>query len=183
MITRQGRVLDPLPALRSRFAGAAGISPVVRQRRGQRFALLLLGLLLLPLLGLDLIIGTGWLPVEFSSASELLGLPLIAWGEAPTAWVAIGGTAKGIVAIGGIAVGVIALGGLAVGPLALGGVGIGLISLGGIGLAIVMGVGGLAVGYYSSGGLAIGAFAYAGNGVAFGYFEAQGDQKERLLFL
>src|SRR6266852_4711593 len=39
----------------------------------------------------------------------------------------------------------------------------------------------IAIGYRAFGGLAIGGYGYAGNGVAFGYHEAGGRQKEKLL--
>ena len=42
-------------------------------------------------------------------------------------------------------------------------------------------IGGGAVGYRAFGGLAVGGYAYAGNGVAYGYHEACGRQKEKLV--
>jgi len=73
---------------------------------------------------------------------------------------ASGAAPVAIIAIGGVSLGFIALGGLAIGWRALGGG---------------------AIGYRAFGGLAIGGYAYAGNGVAFGYHEAGGRQKEKLL--
>src|SRR6266581_4833796 len=73
---------------------------------------------------------------------------------------ASGATPVAIIAVGGRPRGFIALAGLAVGWRA---------------------IGGGAVGYRAFGGLAVGGYAYAGNGVAYGYHEACGRQKEKLI--
>src|SRR6266702_4493320 len=97
---------------------------------------------------------------SYESSTRIAGLPLFASGATPVAIIAVGGRPRGVIAVGGIAVGVIALAGLAVGWRA---------------------IGGGAVGYRAFGGLAVGGYAYAGNGVAYGYHEACGRQKEKLI--
>ncbi len=114
------------------------------------------------------------------SMTRVAGLPLFASGAAPVAIVAVGGRPRGVIAIGGIAFGVIAFGGLAVGGLAIGGLSLGLFAVAG-GAIGWRAVGGGALGYHAFGGFAVGGYAYAGNGVAFGYHEASGRQKEKLL--
>lgn len=117
---------------------------------------------------------------EFQSQMRIAGMPLIAVGAHPYGVIAIGGRPTGVIALGGIAVGVIAIGGLAFGGIALGGLSAAIFALGGGALGW-WAFGGGAVGRYAFGGLAFGDYAYAGNGVAFGYHEANGRQKEKLL--
>jgi hypothetical protein len=117
---------------------------------------------------------------EYQSPVRIAGLPVIAMGAHPNGVVAIGGRPTGFIAIGGIAVGVVAIGGLAFGGIALGGLSAAIFALGGGALGW-WAVGGGAVGRYALGGLAFGDYAYAGNGVAYGYHEASGRQKEKLL--
>ncbi len=116
----------------------------------------------------------------YESSARIAGLPLFAFGTAPVAIVAIGGRPRGVIALGGIALGVIAIGGVAVGGLAIGGVSLGFFALAGLAMGW-QAAGGGAVGYRAFGGLAVGGYAYAGNGVAYGYHEASGRQKEKLL--
>ncbi len=116
---------------------------------------------------------------NYESDTHIVGLPLVARGEAPRGIIAIGGRPIGVVAIGGLAVGIVAVGGLGVGVFCLSGLVVGLLALGGAAVGW-WALGGGAVGYYTFGGVAIGAYAYAGHGVALGYYEASGGQKERL---
>jgi hypothetical protein len=117
---------------------------------------------------------------EYQSSMRIAGMPVIALGAHPSGVIAIGGRPTGVIAIGGIAVGVVAIGGLAFGGIALGGLSLAIFALGG-GAIGWWALGGGAVGRYALGGLAFGDYAYAGNGVAFGYHEASGHQKEKLL--
>ena len=117
---------------------------------------------------------------EYQSSIRIAGMPMIALGAHPNAVIAIGGRPTGVIAIGGIAVGVVAIGGLAFGGIALGGLSAAIFALGG-GAVGWWAMGGGAAGRYALGGLALGDYAYAGNGVAYGYHEASGRQKEKLL--
>jgi hypothetical protein len=117
---------------------------------------------------------------EYQSSMRIAGMPVIALGAHPSGVIAIGGRPTGVIAIGGIAVGVVAIGGLAFGGIALGGLSLAIFALGG-GAIGWWALGGGAVGRYALGGFAFGDYAYAGNGVAFGYHEASGRQKEKLL--
>src|SRR6266852_4955337 len=117
---------------------------------------------------------------SYESSARWAGLPLFALGPAPIAIVAIGGRPRGVIAIGGIALGVIAVGGFAAGGIAIGGLSLGLMAFAGLAVGW-RAIGGVAVGHDAFGGLAFGAYAYAGNGVAFGYHEACGRQKEKLI--
>jgi len=117
---------------------------------------------------------------ECQSSMRIAGMPVIAMGVHPSGVIAIGGRPTGVMAIGGIAVGVVAIGGLAFGGIALGGLSLAIFALGGGALGW-WAMGGGAVGRYALGGFAFGDYAYAGNGVAFGYHEASGRQKEKLL--
>ncbi len=117
---------------------------------------------------------------SYESSTRIGGLPLFASGATPVAIIAVGGRPRGVIAVGGIAVGVIAVGGLAVGGLAFGGLSLGFIALAGLAVGW-RAIGGGAVGYRAFGGLAVGGYAYAGNGVAYGYHEACGRQKEKLI--
>lgn len=117
---------------------------------------------------------------EYQSQMRIAGMPVVAMGAHPNAVIAIGGRPTGLIAIGGVAVGVVAIGGLAFGGFALGGMSAAIFALGG-GAVGWWAMGGGAVGRYALGGLAFGDYAYAGNGVAFGYHEACGRQKEKLL--
>ena len=113
------------------------------------------------------------------SSIQIAGLPLYASGGSPVAIIAIGARPRGLIAIGGVTMGMVAVGGVAVGAFAFGAISVGLMA---IGLAIGWwAMGGGAIGYRSFGGLACGGYAYAGNGVAYGFYEASGRQKERLL--
>ena len=116
----------------------------------------------------------------YESAAQFAGLPLFASGPAPVAIIAVGGRPRGLVAIGGIATGIVAIGGLALGGLAVGGLSLGLLAFAGLALGW-RALGGVALGYRVFGGLAVGAYAYAGGGVAYGYHEASGRQKEKLV--
>jgi len=116
----------------------------------------------------------------YESSTRWAGLPIFAAGPAPVAVVAIGGQPRGIIAIGGIAVGLVAIGGLAAGGVAISGVSLGILALGGLAIGWKA-IGGAAIGYQALGGVALGGYAYAGNGIAYGYHEASGRQKERLL--
>lgn len=117
---------------------------------------------------------------SYESSTRIAGLPLFASGATPVAIIAVGGRPRGVIAVGGIAVGVIAVGGLAAGGLAFGGLSLGFIALAGLAVGW-RAIGGGAVGYRAFGGLAVGGYAYAGNGVAYGYHEACGRQKEKLI--
>ena len=117
---------------------------------------------------------------EYQSQMQIAGMPVVAVGAHPNAVIAIGGRPTGFIAIGGVAVGVVAVGGLAFGGIALGGLSAAIFALGG-GAVGWWAMGGGAVGRYALGGLAFGDYAYAGNGVAYGYHEACGCQKEKLL--
>ena len=117
---------------------------------------------------------------EYQSRMRIAGMPLMAVGAHPSAVIAIGGRPTGLIAIGGVAVGVVAIGGLAFGGIALGGLSAAIFALGGGALGW-WAIGGGAAGRYAFGGLAFGGYAYAGNGVAYGYHEASGRQKEKLL--
>ena len=127
-----------------------------------------------------------WVPVtlndsrEYQSQMRIAGMPVIALGAHPKAVIAIGGRPTGVIAIGGIAVGMVAIGGLAFGGIALGGLSLAVFALGG-GAIGWWALGGGAMGRYALGGFAFGDYAYAGNGVAYGYHEASGHQKEKLL--
>jgi len=117
---------------------------------------------------------------EYQSSIRIAGMPFIALGAHPTGVIAIGGRPTGVIAIGGIAMGVVAIGGLAFGGIALGGLSAAIFALGG-GAIGWWAMGGAAFGRYALGGLAFGDYAYAGNGVAYGYHQAAGRQKEKLL--
>ena len=117
---------------------------------------------------------------EYQSSIRIAGMPAIALGTHPNGVIAIGGRPTGVIAIGGIAVGVVAIGGLAFGGIALGGLSLAIFALGG-GAIGWWALGGGAVGRYALGGFAFGDYAYAGNGIAYGYHEASGCQKEKLL--
>lgn len=127
-----------------------------------------------------------WGPVTMSSTREyqsqmrIAGMPVIALGAHPNGVIAIGGRPIGVIAVGGIAVGVLAIGGLAFGGVALGGLSLAIFALGG-GAIGWWALGGGAVGRYALGGFAFGDYAYAGGGIAYGYHEASGRQKEKLL--
>lgn len=116
----------------------------------------------------------------YETEATLFGLPVFAGGDSPNGVIAIGGNATGIIAIGGCARGVVAIGGLAIGFFAVGGVAIGLFSFGGLSLGPICAIGGCALGFYSFGGVAFGGHAFGG--VAVGYFEANGNEKEHLVF-
>jgi hypothetical protein len=127
--------------------------------------------------------GQGHTPYEvrfYESSTHLGGVPLFASGRAPVAIIAAGGRPLGVIALGGIPCGVIAVGGLAVGGLEIGGAWLGVIALAGLAIGW-RAVGGGAIGYRAFGGVAVGGYAYAGNGVAYGYHEAGGRQKEKLI--
>ncbi len=117
---------------------------------------------------------------SYESSTHIGGVPLFASGRAPVAIIAVGGRPRGVIALGGIPFGVIAVGGLAVGGLAIGGASLGVIALAGLAVGW-RAVGGGAIGYSAFGGVAVGGYAYAGNGVAYGYHEACGRQKEKLI--
>lgn len=116
----------------------------------------------------------------YESSFRIVGLPLVSYGADARGIIAIGGRAVGVVAIGGLALGVIAIGGLALGGIALSGLSLAILAIGGCTLGW-WAVGGASFGYFAFGGLAMGGYAYAGNGIAFGYYEASGRQRERLL--
>ncbi|MBL4541133.1 MAG: hypothetical protein JKP98_25405 [Rhodobacteraceae bacterium] len=160
MITRSGPHFDPLPGLNRRMARlglrlASGDVSIRLYALAICLACIAFGLLL------DAFLPAAGPATPLHIGPRILGLPLIAIGGVATGWIAIGGLAVGVVAIGGGAFGVISLGGLALG--------------------LALAVGGGAVGYYANGGLAVGGYAYAGNGVAFGRFQAQGNQHEALI--
>jgi hypothetical protein len=163
MIERPGGPhADPLPGMRASMArfGTALTQPEQPGRIARRRMVVWTVLALLIVNALVLAV----IPEDGSTVTfgpVILGLPLVAIGGVATGWIAIGGLAVGVVAIGGLAVGAIVAGGLALG--------------------LVLAVGGGAVGYYANGGLAVGGYAYAGNGVAFGRFQAQGNQHEALI--
>ncbi len=116
----------------------------------------------------------------YETEATLFGLPVFAGGDTPNGLIAIGGNATGIIAIGGCARGVVAIGGLASGVFAVGGVAVGLFSFGGLSVGLICAIGGGALGFYSLGGGAFGGHAFGG--VAVGYFEANGNEKEILVF-
>lgn len=137
-------------------------------------------LVILPLLQGRLIPSYSYNGRSYESPTRIGGLPLFAAGAAPVGIIAVGGRPRGVIAVGGLPLGVIAVGGVAVGGLAIGGVSLGFFALAGLAIGWHA-AGGGAVGYKAFGGLAIGGYAYAGNGVAFGYHEASGRQKEKLI--
>jgi hypothetical protein len=132
------------------------------------------GIFMIVILGIVPMLQRRTMPVYstrvYESSAQVAGLPLFAFGPSPVAIIAVGGRPRGVIAIGGIATGIIAVGGLAVGGLAVGGLALGWRALGGC-----------AIGYRAFGGVALGAYAYAGNGAAYGYHEASGRQREKLV--
>lgn len=116
---------------------------------------------------------------SYESSARIAGLPLVKVGPAPHAIIAIGGRPVGVVAIGGLAVGVVAVGGVGVGLIGFGGLSAGIFALGGAAIGW-WAMGGAAAGFNALAGFAVGGYAYAGHGVALGYYEASGNQKERL---
>lgn len=119
-------------------------------------------------------------PKEYVSEASVTGLPLLASGQHPRGIIALGSFPVGVIAIGGVPIGVVAIGGVALGAIAIGGLSAGILALAGL-AAGWWALGGGAVGYHAFGGLAVGGYAYSGGGVAFGYHEASGGQKEKLL--
>jgi predicted RNA-binding Zn-ribbon protein involved in translation (DUF1610 family) len=100
---------------------------------------------------------------RYTSASTLLGLPLLAIAAgphgaerfgSPVGFIAIGDKPRGIIAIGGTPVGIVSFGGFARGIISIGGMSVGLVSLGGCSLG-ALAVGGLAAGVYAFGGLVV----------------------------
>ncbi len=179
-MVRRERLVDPVPGVHALLRRLeTGIMHF--KDRPNRLTIFILGFNAL-LWGV-IILARQWLPagMEYQSSVRLLGLPLVASGRMPVAWVAIGGVPIGAVALGGISLGVIAFGGVGIGIWAVGGGAAGLLAVGGIALGLLVAVGGGALGFYALGGLAIGGIAYAGRGMAYGYFLASGKQKERLL--
>jgi hypothetical protein len=114
----------------------------------------------------------GQLFEEFTSHSQVFGLPFLHFtrGKSPETGKRV--TARGFIAIGRFAVGVIALGQLAVGVVALGQLALGLLlglgqastgvfAVGQLALAAVFGLGQFAVGYVSIGQFALGKYVLA----------------------
>jgi hypothetical protein len=114
----------------------------------------------------------GQLFEEFTSHSQIFGLPFLHFtrGKSPETGKRV--TARGFIAVGRFAVGVIALGQVAVGVLALGQLALGLLlglgqastgvfAVGQLALAAVFGVGQFAAGYVSIGQFALGKYVLA----------------------
>ncbi len=176
MKSRKGTLLDPIPMVRRTFRF---LHRIASQPTSQR--LLLLAFVsgwILPGLVSSMIT---WNRLHaYESEATLFALPVFAGGDTPNGVIAIGGNATGIIAIGGCARGVVAIGGLASGVFAVGGVAVGLFSFGGLSIGLICAIGGGAFGFYSLGGGAFGGHAFGG--VAVGYFEANGNEKEILVF-
>lgn len=176
MKRRKGTLFDPIPMVRRSFRFFQLSDP--RTISSGRWILAFVSVWMLS--GLVSKMTTWNLSHAYESEATLLGLPLFAGGESPKGVIAIGGNATGVVAIGGSAQGIVAIGGGAIGVLAIGGVAVGLFSFGGLSIGLICAIGGAAFGFYSLGGGAFGGHAFGG--LAVGYFEANGDQKEILLF-
>jgi hypothetical protein len=164
MKQRTGLRIDPFPGFRCWLERRAA-NPLRSHADRVAAILLIVGIIVAGFLGRAL-----GLPASYTSEAQLLGIPVLAWGDVPVAWIAVGAIPIGVVAIGGLSVGLVAIGGVAVG----------LFSWGGLAIAALIASGGVGIGFYALGGLSIGAYAFAGGGVAYGYFVAQGRQRERL---
>jgi serine/threonine protein kinase len=113
---------------------------------------------------------TGY-PVDYTSRSKFLGLPLVdirAGRRLPgqrmrvaKGWIAVGDAAIGGLAMGGFSCGLISWGGIASGLFCWGGIGIGIAPFAGIAIG-ALAYGGVAVGYGAVGGIAIGVHAVGG---------------------
>lgn len=176
MKRREAILLDPLPMVRRTFRS---LHRRASQPTSQRLLLLAFvsGWILS---GLVSNVITWNRPHAYETEATLFGLPVFAGGESPNGVIAIGGNATGIIAIGGCSRGVVAIGGLAIGVFAVGGGAVGLFSFGGLSIGLVCAIGGGAFGFYSLGGGAFGGHAFGG--LAVGYFEANGNEKEFLVF-
>jgi hypothetical protein len=113
----------------------------------------------------------GRLYADYTSHTELLGLPLVRYtrgispetGTAVTArgFIAIGRRAVGVIAIGRLAAGVVAIGHASVGVVALGQAALGLVAVGQLALGAAFGLGQVVTGVVCIGQVAFGKWVLA----------------------
>jgi hypothetical protein len=178
MKTREGPHFNPIPSLNGALRSLHEISSPQNSHRFLKWTLTL------PMIAL-ILMTNGYAAVfsrfhGYQSSSTLLGIPFISIGDSPRGVIALGGDARGFLAIGGGSIGVVSVGGFSIGIVAIGGGAIGLFSFGGLSIGLIFALGGGAFGLYAFGGGAIGGHAYGG--VVGGYYTAEGNEREFLLF-